>query len=232
MCTHCLAEPKPFAADYFCVSCGTPFANAFPLDSAGQCGLCRRGLTRFDAAFAYGSYEGALREMVHLLKYGGVRTLARPLGALLSSALPRAQRFDFVVPMPMHWLRRWRRGFNQAELLAAEVAKSTGIPLAKVARRTKATPPQAGLSRAKRRLNVGGAFTVRRRTDIRGKRLLLVDDVLTTGATASACAGALKRAGARYVAVLALARADRRPGASFAAPAAFSNSASGSVIDA
>jgi ComF family protein len=203
------------------------------LDDNGQCGLCRRGLTRFDAAFAYGSYEAALREMVHLLKYGGVRTLASPMGAFLTGALPRNQRFDLIVPMPMHWMRRWQRGFNQAELLAAEVSKRTGIRLASPVRRVRSTSPQAGLSRARRRENMSGAFAVARRADVNGKRILLVDDVLTTGATASACAGVLKRAGAKYVAVLALARADRRPGAAFATTAAVTTtSVFGSVKNA
>jgi ComF family protein len=203
------------------------------LDDNGQCGLCRRGLTGFDAAFAYGCYEAVLREMVHLLKYGGVRSLASPMGAFLAAALPRNQRFDMVLPMPMHWMRRWRRGFNQAELLAAEVSKRTGISLASPVRRIRSTPPQAGLSRARRRENMSGAFAMARRADVKGKRVLLVDDVLTTGATASACAGVLKKAGAKYVAVLAVARADRRPGAALdAAGAATTTSVFGSVKNA
>ena len=232
VCRECLAEPQPFAADYFCSTCGTPFANAFPLDENGQCGLCRRGLTAFDAAYAYGSYDGALREMVQLFKYGKVRTLAGPLGALAAAALPRQRGFDAVTPMPMHWRRKWERGFNQAELLAKEVARRTGLRVAPLVRRGKSTPPQAGLSRAARRTNVAGAFAVRRRARVEGLRILLVDDVLTTGATASACAAVLKKAGAKYVAVLALARADRRPAGGSADVASFSTSDYGSMIDA
>lgn len=203
------------------------------MDSHGQCGLCRRGLTRYDAAFAYGCYEDVLREMVHLLKYSGVRSLASPMGAWMAGALPRNQRFDLIVPMPMHWIRRWRRGFNQAELLAAEVSKRTGIPPGRPVRRARATPPQAGLSRARRRENVSGAFAMARRADVRGKRILLVDDVLTTGATASACAGVLKRAGATYVAVLAAARAGRSLGsAPETAAAVTTTSVMGSVKNA
>ncbi len=115
-----------------------------------------------------------------------------------------------MTPLPLDWRRRWARGFNQSELLAREVARRWGAPLARPVRRTRATAPQAGLTRAERRVNVGGAFAVRRPEAVRGLRVLLIDDVLTTGATASACAGALKRAGARSVTILTLARADRR----------------------
>src|SRR5205807_8467640 len=98
-------------------SCRAPFANEFPLDEQGRCALCRRGLHGFDAAYSFGFYEGALGELVQLLKYGKVTTLARPLGEMLARALPRDQQYDVLVPMPMHWRRRWERGFNQADLL-------------------------------------------------------------------------------------------------------------------
>jgi len=185
-----------------------PFLNSFPLDEHGRCGLCRAGLTGFDAAFSFGSFEDELRELIHLLKYGRVRTLARPLGNLLALALPHTEQFDVVVPIPMHWLRRWRRGFNQAELLANEIGRRASVPVCRLVRRVKATGPQAGLTNAKRRANVAGAFRVV--APAAGKRILLVDDVLTTGATAAACAAALKRAGAKRVAVLTVARVDRR----------------------
>ncbi len=188
-----------------------PFLTRRPLDAEGRCRLCRAGRFGFDAAFAYGSYDGRLRELIHLFKYGGVETLAGPLGRMLMLACPRHQRFDVLVPMPMHWWRRWRRGFNQAELLAAEVGRRAGLPVQAVVCRRRHTSPQAGLSRRERRRNVQGAFLVRRPEQVQGKKVLVVDDVLTTGSTAGACAEALKQAGARYVAVLALARADRRP---------------------
>lgn len=210
VCTACLAAPEPLEADYFCVACRTPFLNPYPLDAQGRCGLCRRGLNGFDAAYTFGAYDGALRELIHLFKYGGVRTLAGPLAEMMLRALPRDERFDALVPMPLHWFKRWRRGFNQARLLAQLVSRRTGIPVVAAARRLRSTAPQAGLSNAQRRRNVSGAFAVRRGVRLAGLRLLLVDDVFTTGATASACAAALKRAGAARVSVLALARTDRR----------------------
>ncbi len=190
------------------MSCRTPFRNHFPLDAEGRCALCRSGLRGFDAAYCFGSYEGTLRELIHIFKYGGVKPLARPLGKLLSSALPLEEQFDAVVPVPLHWLRRWRRGFNQSELLAHAIARRSGIPVRRVLTRVKATRAQAGLSNTGRRENVAAAFRARGRVD--GLRLLLVDDVMTTGSTATACARTLKRAGAKRVALLTVARVDRR----------------------
>src|SRR5579883_1164416 len=89
VCAHCLSEPVPLNADFFCIDCKTPFRNRFPLDSEGRCALCRSGLRAFDAAYSFGAYEGVLRQLVHLLKYGKVKTLAEPLADLLSAALPR-----------------------------------------------------------------------------------------------------------------------------------------------
>jgi ComF family protein len=212
VCPECLAAPEPLAADFYCVCCRTPFLNAAPLDEEGRCELCRRGLRGFDAAYSYGAYEGTLRDLIHLFKYGRVRPLGGRLGSLIVSAIPRDQAFDVVVPVPLHWRRRLDRGFNQSELLADAVAKRYGVRAVNAMRRKRSTAVQAGLSNSKRRLNVAGAFTVPRRTAVEGRRVLLVDDVMTTGATLSACAGALKRAGARYVAVLTLARVDRRFG--------------------
>jgi ComF family protein len=187
--------------------------NAFPLDENGLCGLCRRGLRGYDAAYSYGAYSGTLRKLIQLLKYRGIETLAEPLGRWLSIALPRDKRFDVIVPMPMHWRRRWARRFNQAELLARALSRRTGLPLVDAARKQRSTPPQAGLTGPQRRANMSGVFQARRPAAIRGRSVLLVDDVLTTGATAAACARALKSAGAKSVTVLTVARADRRASA-------------------
>ena len=144
------------AAEYFCVTCRTPFQNHFPLDESGRCRLCRAGARGFDAAYCFGSYEGTLRELIHLFKYGRMKPLARALAANLASALPRDQKFDVVVPMPLHWRRKWQRGFNQAELLARRTARRCGIPVANAVRRIRPTSAQAGLSNAQRRENVAG----------------------------------------------------------------------------
>jgi ComF family protein len=208
ICADCLKDPAPLSAEFFCLNCRTPFLNSFPLDSEGRCMLCRNGRRGYDEAFCYGAYEGTLRKLIHLFKYSGMRRLARPLGALLADALPRDRQFDLVTPVPLHWRRRWQRGFNQSELLGKAIARARRIPAKNLLRRASATRAQAGLSNAQRRENVVGAFRARGR--VNGLRILLIDDVMTTGATAGACARALKKAGAKSVAVLALARVDRR----------------------
>lgn len=208
VCRECLKAPEPLAAEFFCSSCRTPFLNAFPLDAEGRCALCRNGLRGFDAAYCYGAYEGTLRELIHLYKYGRVRTLAGPLGDLLAAALPRDQEHQLVTAVPLHWRRQWQRGFNQSELLAGSIARRCGIPAARVLRRVRSTASQAGLSNTGRRKNVTAAFECRR--DLQGKHVLLIDDVMTTGSTAAACALALKRSGARRVTLLTVARVDRR----------------------
>jgi competence protein ComFC len=155
-----------------------------------------------------------LRKLIHLFKYGRIQTLSAPLGRLLARALPREQSFDVVVPMPLHWRKRWQRGFNQSELLAREIGRRTHTPVQNVLRRVRSTVSQAGLTSAKRRENVSGAFQTSRRAKHRkaldGHSVLLIDDVMTTGATAASCARALKRGGARQVTLLTLARVDRR----------------------
>jgi len=98
VCPACLNQPEPLAADYFCISCRTPFVNPAPLGIDGRCALCRRGLRGFDAAYSFGAYEGVLRELIHLFKYARMRPLAGPLGEILARAIPRDQTFDAVVP--------------------------------------------------------------------------------------------------------------------------------------
>lgn len=177
----------------------------------GVCRLCRSGLREFDAVYSFGLYEAELRKLIHLFKYEGVRPLKRPLGAWLAQALPLDLRFDAIVPMPLHWSRWLRRGFNQADLLARELSARSGFPVERLVQRARSTARQAQLTRAGRRRNVARAFKVARPDRVRGKRLLLIDDVFTTGATLNACATALKRAGAAHVSGLTLARVDRRP---------------------
>jgi ComF family protein len=166
----------------------------------------------FDAAYSFGSFDDSLQKLVHLFKYGKVESLAQPLSKLMLRALPREVRFDRIIAMPMHWRKRWERGFNQAELLAAPVAERYGMKLATNLRRTRYSQAQAGLNDRERQRNLKDAFSVQRADEIAGKRILLIDNVFTTGATLRAAAEALKQAGAAYIAVLTLARVDRRIG--------------------
>lgn len=154
---------------------------------------------------------GIARATILLAKHGRRASLVRHLADLLADEAPRylpIQDWDALVPVPLHWWRQWRRGFNQAELLARVVGRRYELPvLGRVLRRVRATPPQQGDPET-RRQNVREAFHVRAPARVAGKRLLLVDDVFTTGATANACARALLRAGAADVGVLTLARVE------------------------
>lgn len=193
------------------MSCRTPFLNAFPLDAEGRCPLCRAGLRGFDAAYCFGSYEGTLRELIHLYKYGRIQTLSQPLADLLAAALPLDERFDAVTAVPLYWRKQWQRGFNQSELLARAMARRRGIAVVRALRRTRSTRTQAGLSNSERRKNVAAAFrSLRSGQTLAGQRILLIDDVMTTGSTAAACARALKQAGAVRVVLATVARVDRR----------------------
>lgn len=209
VCPTCLGLPRPLQPEFFCRACRTPFAGPSALDEQALCAPCREKSINFDSVYAFGSYEGPLRKLVHLFKYGKVESLAGPLSRLLVQAMPENGRFDVMIAMPMHWRKRWERGFNQAELLAGPVAKRFGIKLSNNLRRKRYTKPQAGLSQAERRENLKGSFSIRRPHQISGKRVLLIDDVFTTGETLRTAAAALKRAGAAHVSALTLARVDR-----------------------
>jgi ComF family protein len=210
VCASCLASPAPIDAAFFCSRCHTPFANEYPLDENGFCAACRSGLRGFDRAASFGFYEGSLRELIHLFKYSGMKPLAHPLAKLMERALPVDDRYDAVVAVPLHWRKRMQRGFNQAELLARHIARRRNLPLLNALRRGRATEIQASLAAAGRRKNVAGAFIRNPKIDLTNKRILLIDDVMTTGATARACAAVLKRGGADSVSLLTLARVDRR----------------------
>ncbi len=190
-----------------------PFLRDRALDESGLCRICAAGASAFDAAYAWGGYDGydgVLKDLIHCFKFHGMRSLKRNLGAYLAEALPRTEKIDAIVPMPIHWTRRMVRGFNQCESLAAELSRHTGLPVLKALRKTRRTEKQSVLSGAKRRRNVRGSFGVDNSSAITGKRLLLLDDVLTTGSTVNAAAAELKKHGALRVAVLTVARVDRR----------------------
>ena len=212
LCDACLEPPEPFLPEYCCARCRAVFLNPAPLDQHGLCALCRLGATAYDQCWSYGLHDGRLRQLIHLFKYSPyMRPLAAVFGRWLDLAYPRTDRFDALVPMPLHWWKRLRRGFNQSELLARELSRRTGVPVRRVLRRRRATAAQAGLTHAQRRDNVRNAFEVPHPAAVRGLSLLLIDDVLTTGSTVNACARALKRAGAVRVSVLTLSRAGRQP---------------------
>jgi ComF family protein len=155
-------------------------------------------------------YDEVARTLVHAFKYGDRLDLAPTMGRWMANAGGQLLReADALVPVPLHWRRQWMRRFNQSALLSQVIAAEVGLPVAPLAlKRVKATPQQVGLSQSARALNVQGAFRVpaESKAAVIGRRLILVDDVLTSGATADACARALHRAGAAEVDVLVFAR--------------------------
>jgi ComF family protein len=200
-----------------CSICGerlfSPYAAS---ESEPRCGLCRRVEPAFACATAYGSYQGGLRELVHLLKYNGIRPAANVLGRMLAEAIA-ALAPDFsadsvaVVPVPLYRAKLREREFNHAELIARTAIKLMAAPVrlhlsAGALERKRETPSQTGLTRHQRRENVRGAFGVAQPEAVKGREVLVVDDVFTTGATVSECARVLRRAGATKVWVATVAR--------------------------
>lgn len=155
-------------------------------------------------------YAGLVRDLILRLKFAPEPALAAPLGRCLAAAVARLPLFpgpDLIVPVPLHARRRRVRGFNQAERLARPLAAASGWRIgSRVLVRLRDTEPQSGKTAGERRRNVGGAFRCRRSAVVRGRCVLLVDDVVTTGATLTAAARALRRAGARHVAAAVVAR--------------------------
>jgi len=203
LCEPCWASlPRHHAV---ACRCGLPIAPGL-----SACGHCRRGRQPFASGVSLGPYEGTLRVVLHELKYAGRRRAAVRLAeALLEEPAVRAlvATSDVLVPVPLHPRRLRERGFNQSALLAGELARragTTACPDALVRRQD--TVPQAGLTAAARRRNVREAFAVRRRASLAGRVVTLVDDVLTTGATALACARRIEEADAREVRLLTVAR--------------------------
>ena len=192
-----------------CPVCGSPFRSDAALSHSPthRCGTCRETPPSFTQAVSAGRYEGVLAEAIRGCKYRNIVKLIPALSPLLRPVLDALPAADAVVPVPLHPRRLRQRGFNQSLLLAAWVSRSVERPLWPDAlRRIRWTESQITLDRAQRRSNVRGAFKVRRPGQVAGRRVLLVDDVYTTGATANECARVLRRAGAEEVYVVTLAR--------------------------
>ncbi|HER25698.1 MAG TPA: ComF family protein [Rhodospirillales bacterium] len=210
LCGECWSAIT-FVGDPACARCGLPFEFAdAQSNSKLQCASCVRQPTVFARARAVMAYDDASRHLILAFKHGD-RTDAAPTYArwMARAGADLLDQADLIVPVPLHWSRLFSRRYNQAALLAREIgaiARKTVVPDAMW--RTRRTPSQGRLGALARRRNVGGAFKVRRKhlTLLAGRRVLLIDDVMTTGATANSSARALLRAGAGAVDVLTLSR--------------------------
>ena len=209
VCEACWRGVLPLTPP-LCDGCGDPLPTwrtiSLPLARCARCRRARRYVTR---ARAIGAYEGALRKIVHALKYDGRRSLAPSLAALMRQrGMSILEGADAVVPVPLHASRRRERGFNQAADLAAHL----GLPVSQALRRVRATSPQTDLPSSRRHRNVRDAFRPSAEAAaLRARTVVLVDDVSTTGATLEACARALTEGGIGEVRALTAARVVSRP---------------------
>jgi ComF family protein len=210
VCAECLESLQPISGER-CLLCGERLFSGI----TNLCGECLTERPPYVKASAYGSYDGGLRELIHLLKYEHVKPAANVLGRMLAEAVTDiAPQFDeknlpLVVPVPLHATKLRQRGFNQAELIARAMAKlqpaGLNLQLApELLLRKRATESQVGYTRQQRLANLRGAFMAD--GAVRGRDILLIDDVFTTGTTASECTRVLRRAGAANVWVGTVAR--------------------------
>lgn len=205
LCRACHGRLVPVPPDS-CATCARPLAGGRNLPLP-RCGDCRQEPPPFARLWALWRYQPPLDGVMAGLKFHRLDHLGTELAAAAASRLsPERDRWDLVAPVPLHWRRRLERGFNQAERIARPLAARLGLPAGTPLRRLRATRPQVSLPRAERLRGPRSAFALRRGAAVTGLRILLVDDVLTTGATAHACARALKAAGAVAVDVAVIAK--------------------------
>lgn len=199
ICSSCWSGIRRYRGPS-CKVCALPFVS----EHSKVCGQCLKKTPPFSKVITYGLYEDILAEAINQLKFHGIKRISKTLGRLLLSLdLPETEG---IVPVPVTIKRLRERGFNQSLLIARVIEKESKVPLLMdTLLKKKETPPQIGLSAKERLLNLKNAFEVK--GNIKGLRLLLVDDVMTTGATVTECSKVLMKAGAEEVIVLTLARA-------------------------
>lgn len=187
-----------------CTRCGLPLKGT----EAETCGACLAQPPRLDRIRAAVAYDDISRSIALRLKYGRKTALARTMSRYMRPLFGELPRDTLLVPVPLHRRRLWSRGFNQSAIVARDLSRRTGLPVAVGAlKRTRATPPLKGVGMRQRRRTVAGAF--RSTMQLHGRTVILIDDVLTTGSTANACARVLKRAGAERVDLISWARVIR-----------------------
>jgi ComF family protein len=207
LCPACWRE-MPFIARPFCERLGTPFVVDIGGPLLSPAAIADPPV--FARARAVARYDGAARELIHKLKYGDRQELAIAMGGMMvAAAADLVPDADVIIPVPLHWTRLWQRRFNQAAALAHVIGRQTGLPVEPpLLRRRKRTKRQVGLTRSQRQDNLQGAFVVpvEFKPSLKGMRVLLVDDVMTTSSTANAASRVLLRAGAVAVDVVTFAR--------------------------
>jgi competence protein ComFC len=207
LCTSCVGN-APRIRSPFCAKCSQPFAG--DITGLFTCANCADRKLHFAAAVSAYRSRGVVREVIHSFKYNRQIHLRHLLGRWLAESLddPRlaGRRFNLIVPVPLHAARRRERGFNQAELLGIALHRISRLPMKNVLQRTRYTTTQTQFDRQERMENLRGAFRLRQRDNVQDLRVLLVDDVLTTGSTLSECASVLRKAGALSVHAATVAR--------------------------
>ncbi len=206
LCGECFGHMQ-FLGDPQCIQCGQPFTLMVEKDT--RCGECLASPPPYRFARAVCAYDSQSRRLVTALKYHDQTWLAPALGRWMQRAVVQPDSINMIVPVPLHHRRLWWRTYNQSMLLATSLARYMPAPvMPQLLVRTRRTTPQTGLSKRQRQLNVRGAFAVNPRYEeqVQGKRVLLIDDVITTGATIHACCKALDKAGAASVDVVTFGR--------------------------
>ncbi len=209
-CANCSRDLLSLAALSYCPRCGATVGLGIRADEDG-CYACPSTMPRFAHLVRVSPYAAPLRQTIIWMKYRRRSHVAGHVGKLLAGAVSArcdVASIDLVLAVPMHWLRRLGRGWNQSDALADSVAGRLGLPVGDELIRTRNTPPQVRLPASSRAANVRGAFAVTRPGSLRGAHVLLIDDVLTTGATANEASRTLLAAGAKKVTVAVLAKAE------------------------
>ena len=210
LCDECNLALLKLVALQYCPRCGNVPGPDIPIRDDG-CYACPTPMPRFARIYRLGPHTEPLRNIIIQVKYHRNLRMVKRMGAMLAQAVmaSSAESFDVVMSVPMHWRRRIARGCDHAKVLAREIGKQIDLPLGDDLIRNRHTPPQVGLSRARRIANVFGAFSVRDVRPVQGARILLVDDVITTGATANEAARALFHAKAESVHLAVIAKAGK-----------------------
>jgi ComF family protein len=204
-CPDCWKQVE-FLGESGCSTCGLPLEAT----DADDCGACLAEPPRIRRMRSAVAYDDLSRSIAIRLKYGRKVALARTMARYMAPLVRSGQSDAILVPVPLHRGRLWQRGFNQSALVAAELARTTGLRSEpRLLKRVKRTPALKGMSLAQRRRTVAGAFSVDPSAELAGRTVVLIDDVLTTGSTADACAKALQRAGAGRVELVSWARVVR-----------------------